>query len=207
MTKSARELFEEAMQLDPRERATLMRLLVDSLDAESEEGAEEVWRAEIERRIAELDSGQIQAVSWEELERGCTSTEWPQRRPGSILLQRRRRHPRMTGMPREVPRPRTGLGRSCSGRSTRSQRVPALDRALRAARGGTCFLDTPSAWCTSCAVMPSRSSRWPTVVAGPAIGSRVSDGPSNFRMQRSERRAAADPERRTDRSYARGLRC
>ncbi|HEY9497574.1 MAG TPA: addiction module protein [Terrimesophilobacter sp.] len=67
MTKSARELFEEAMRLDPKERATLMRLLVDSLDAESEEGAEEVWRAEIERRIAELDSGQIQAVSWEEL--------------------------------------------------------------------------------------------------------------------------------------------
>jgi len=67
MTKSARELFEEAMRLDPKERATLMRLLVDSLDAESEEGAEEVWRAEIEHRIAELDSGQIQAVSWEEL--------------------------------------------------------------------------------------------------------------------------------------------
>jgi putative addiction module component (TIGR02574 family) len=67
MAKSARELFEEAMRLDPKERATLMRLLVDSLDAESEEGAEEVWRAEIERRIAELDSGQIQAVSWEEL--------------------------------------------------------------------------------------------------------------------------------------------
>jgi putative addiction module component (TIGR02574 family) len=67
MTKSARELFEEAMRLDPKERATLMRLLVDSLDAESEEGAEEVWRAEIERRIAELDSGEIQAVSWEEL--------------------------------------------------------------------------------------------------------------------------------------------
>ena len=67
MAKSARELFEEAMRLDPRERATLIRLLVDSLDAESEEGAEEVWRAEIERRIAELDSGQIQAVSWEEL--------------------------------------------------------------------------------------------------------------------------------------------
>ena len=67
MAKSARELFEEAMRLDPRERATLMRLLVDSLDAESEEGAEEVWRAEIERRIAELDSCQIQAVSWEEL--------------------------------------------------------------------------------------------------------------------------------------------
>lgn len=67
MAKSARELFEEAMGLDPKERATLMRLLVDSLDADSEEGAEAAWQAEIERRIAELDSGQVQAVPWEEL--------------------------------------------------------------------------------------------------------------------------------------------
>ena len=67
MAKSARELYEEAMRLDPKERATLMRLLVDSLDAESEEGAEAVWQIEIERRIAELDSGQVQAVPWEEL--------------------------------------------------------------------------------------------------------------------------------------------
>ena len=67
MAKSARELFEEAMRLDPKERATLMSLLVDSLDGESEEGAEEAWRAEIERRIAELDSGQVQTVTWEEL--------------------------------------------------------------------------------------------------------------------------------------------
>ena len=67
MAKSARELFEEAMRLDPKERAALMRLLVDSLDAESEDGAEEAWWAEIERRITELDSGQVQAVPWEEL--------------------------------------------------------------------------------------------------------------------------------------------
>ena len=67
MARSARELFEEAMRLDPKERATLMRLLVDSLDAESEEGAEAAWRAEVERRIEELDSGQVQAVPWEEL--------------------------------------------------------------------------------------------------------------------------------------------
>ncbi len=67
MAKSARELFEEAMRLDPKERAALMRLLVDSLDAGSEEGAEEAWRVEIERGIAELDSGQVQAVPWEEL--------------------------------------------------------------------------------------------------------------------------------------------
>lgn len=67
MAKSARELFEEAMRLGPEERATLMGLLVDTLDAESERSAEEAWRVEIERRIAELDSGEVQAVPWEEL--------------------------------------------------------------------------------------------------------------------------------------------
>ena len=67
MAKSARELFEEAMRLGPEERAALMRLLIDTLDAESDRGAEGAWRVEIERRIAELDSGEVQAVPWEEL--------------------------------------------------------------------------------------------------------------------------------------------
>lgn len=67
MARSARELFEEAMRLDPKERATLMRLLIETLDAESEEGVEDAWRLEIERRMAELDSGAVEAVSWEEL--------------------------------------------------------------------------------------------------------------------------------------------
>jgi putative addiction module component (TIGR02574 family) len=67
MARSARELFEEAMRLDPEERATLMRLLIEALDAEAEEGVEDAWRVEIERRMAELDSGAVQAVSWEEV--------------------------------------------------------------------------------------------------------------------------------------------
>ena len=67
MAKSARELFEEAMRLDPEERATLMRLLIETLDAESEEGVDDAWRVEIERRMAELDSGTVQTIPWEEL--------------------------------------------------------------------------------------------------------------------------------------------
>jgi putative addiction module component (TIGR02574 family) len=67
MGRSARELFEEAMRLDPQERAALMRLLIDTLDAESDGDADEAWRAEVERRIAELDSGAVEVVSWDEL--------------------------------------------------------------------------------------------------------------------------------------------
>jgi putative addiction module component (TIGR02574 family) len=67
MAKSAQKLFEEAMRLDPKERATLVRLLIDALDAKSDEGAEDAWRDEVERRITELDSGTVQTVPWEEL--------------------------------------------------------------------------------------------------------------------------------------------
>ncbi|MGH7310396.1 MAG: addiction module protein [Candidatus Rokuibacteriota bacterium] len=67
MARSARELFEEAMRLDPQERATLMRLLIETLDVESEEGVDDAWRVEIERRMAELDSGAVEAEPWEEL--------------------------------------------------------------------------------------------------------------------------------------------
>ena len=37
------------------------------VDADTEEGSEEAWRAEVERRIAELDAGAVETVPWEEL--------------------------------------------------------------------------------------------------------------------------------------------
>ena len=49
------------------ERATLMRLLIDTLDAESEEGSEDAWRTEVERRVAKLDAGAVEPTPWEEL--------------------------------------------------------------------------------------------------------------------------------------------
>jgi putative addiction module component (TIGR02574 family) len=67
MARSARDLFEEAMRLAPEERVTLMRLLIEALDAEAEEGVEDAWRVEIERRMAELDAGAVETIPWEEL--------------------------------------------------------------------------------------------------------------------------------------------
>ena len=67
MERSARELFDEAMRLEPQERAMLMRLLIEALDGETEEGVEDAWRVEIERRMAELDSGSVETIPWEEV--------------------------------------------------------------------------------------------------------------------------------------------
>lgn len=55
------------MRLDPDEREALMRLLIEALDAETDEGVDDAWRVEIERRMAELDSGAAQTVPWEEV--------------------------------------------------------------------------------------------------------------------------------------------
>jgi putative addiction module component (TIGR02574 family) len=50
-------------------RAALADSLIESLDDELDEDAEEDWRAEIARRIEELDSGTVIAVSWDETRR------------------------------------------------------------------------------------------------------------------------------------------
>ncbi len=67
MARSARELFEEALRLDPEQRAALAGLLIESLEPESEEGVEQEWVTEIERRMVELNSGSVQTIPWEEL--------------------------------------------------------------------------------------------------------------------------------------------
>jgi putative addiction module component (TIGR02574 family) len=50
------ELLEaEALQLAPAERARLVERLIASLDVDPE--VEEAWAAEVERRLAEFESG------------------------------------------------------------------------------------------------------------------------------------------------------
>lgn len=67
MRLSHKEIFEEALHLDEGERAALASLLIESLDMEVEEGVEAAWVAEIERRVAALDSGSLTTVPWEEV--------------------------------------------------------------------------------------------------------------------------------------------
>ncbi len=103
----------------------------------------------------------------------------------------------MTGMPHESPPPRAAFAKSYDAPSTRLPQIPVPGRATAVALGATCSRVTPSAWCTSCAAVTSRSSPSPTAGAGLATGDRDSDRPSNFRIQRSALRAAADPTRST----------
>jgi putative addiction module component (TIGR02574 family) len=65
MTTHVTELFEKASVLSESDRATLAGLLIESLESEVDPDVEEAWRLEIERRMAELDSGAVETVPWE----------------------------------------------------------------------------------------------------------------------------------------------
>jgi putative addiction module component (TIGR02574 family) len=65
MAISREELFRKALALDASDRTELVGLLIDSLDPETEQGAEAAWLQEIDRRARELDSGTVQTIPWE----------------------------------------------------------------------------------------------------------------------------------------------
>ncbi len=67
MAASAKELYERAMSLNDEERAELVGMLLESLEIQDDEGVEAAWLEEIERRVAELDSGAVETVSWTEV--------------------------------------------------------------------------------------------------------------------------------------------
>jgi putative addiction module component (TIGR02574 family) len=67
MSTSVGDLFRLASELDEHDRATLAGLLLESLEHEVDEDVEAAWRAEIERRLAELDANSVELVPWEEV--------------------------------------------------------------------------------------------------------------------------------------------
>jgi putative addiction module component (TIGR02574 family) len=69
MAKDVTSLFRDASELSEQDRATLAGLLLESLEAEPEPDVQAAWLGEIERRVAEVESGGVQTVPWEEVRR------------------------------------------------------------------------------------------------------------------------------------------
>ena len=67
MARDIAELFREAAQLPETERAELAGRLLESLDGEPDEEVEAAWAEEIERRIRQLDSGEVKTIPWEDV--------------------------------------------------------------------------------------------------------------------------------------------
>lgn len=69
MKRDASEILRDALALPAEARAALAGSLIDSIDGDVDEGAEQAWAEEIERRIADVDSGRVAPVSWAEARR------------------------------------------------------------------------------------------------------------------------------------------
>jgi putative addiction module component (TIGR02574 family) len=67
MTTEVAELYEKASGLSDEDRAELAGLLLQSLDHEPDEGVEEAWAAEIERRMADYRAGRVKTIPWSEV--------------------------------------------------------------------------------------------------------------------------------------------
>ncbi len=73
MTQEAAELLKKALSLPVSERADLAGSLIESLDDTQDESVEAAWDEEVARRMADVDSGTVKAVSLEEARRRLLS--------------------------------------------------------------------------------------------------------------------------------------
>ena len=62
MKREAAEILKDALALPTEARAALAGSLLESLDTEVDEDAEAAWATEVNRRIAELDSGAVNTI-------------------------------------------------------------------------------------------------------------------------------------------------
>lgn len=67
MSRAVRDLYEEAAELPPDERAELAGLLLESLEDHPSANYEEAWATEIERRMAEYRAGRVKTIPWHEV--------------------------------------------------------------------------------------------------------------------------------------------
>ncbi|MDA2933860.1 addiction module protein [Acidobacteria bacterium AH-259-D05] len=67
MGPTAKDLLQQALSLDEKDRASLAGALVESLHGEVEPGAKEAWEALIMRRVEELEARAVETVPWSEV--------------------------------------------------------------------------------------------------------------------------------------------
>ena len=67
MDRKVHELFREATEMSERDRAELAGLLLESLESEPDADVEAAWAEEVERRIRQLDAGEVKTIPWDQV--------------------------------------------------------------------------------------------------------------------------------------------
>ena len=67
MPDKIKRILENIKTLSPHEKAILAHCLISSLDDVNEENVDDAWLQIAESRFAQLESGAVKPVSWEEI--------------------------------------------------------------------------------------------------------------------------------------------
>jgi putative addiction module component (TIGR02574 family) len=67
MARDLTALFQEASELSEAERAELAGRLLQSLHGEPDDDVEAAWAEEVERRVRQIDRGEVKTIPWEEV--------------------------------------------------------------------------------------------------------------------------------------------
>lgn len=69
MTDKSKVVLEEALKLTANERAEVAEQLIASLDEIPDTDVEQAWQEEIQRRLQQVERGEVKTIPWEEVQR------------------------------------------------------------------------------------------------------------------------------------------
>lgn len=67
MEAESQHVLQTALALPDSDRAEIAASLIRSLDTETDEDADAAWAAEIQRRIGEIDKGEVKLIPWDDV--------------------------------------------------------------------------------------------------------------------------------------------
>ena len=69
MTQKSQVVLEEALKLTTNERAEVAEQLIASLDEASDTDVEQAWQEEVQRRLQQIERGEVKTIPWEVVQR------------------------------------------------------------------------------------------------------------------------------------------
>ncbi len=72
MSAGLRQVIENMKDLSSGERAFIAHCLISSLETKQDEGVDEAWTELSEKRLMELQSGDVKGVSWSDIKNKIT---------------------------------------------------------------------------------------------------------------------------------------
>lgn len=69
MTEKSQIVLEEALKLTANERAEVAEQLIASLDEAPDTDVEQAWQEEIQKRLAQIERGEVTTITWEEVKK------------------------------------------------------------------------------------------------------------------------------------------